>query len=122
MKCPVDDKGTISVVASVTPGPERTVGFIHGGDYRVTEYFTELRFVYHGDVAWFASSSNIPGVVTIHRGENVEGVLRRASAHPNMKFYDDAVLPTFLQKPSASRGPNGGQTIGASQITTSGVQ
>jgi hypothetical protein len=122
MKCPVDDDGTISLVANVTAPNERTMSFMHAGDYRVTEYFSELRFVYHGSAAWFSSGSNISSVLTVRRGENVEGILRRASEKPNIGFYDDVVLPNYIQNPSLGQTAPGRQTIGASQITTSGLQ
>jgi hypothetical protein len=122
MKCPIADDGTISLVANVTAPKERTMSFMHAGDYRVTEYFSELRFVYHGNAAWFASGSNISNVLTVRRGENVEGILRQASAKPNIGFYDGAVLPNYIQNPSLGQAAAGRQTIGASQITASGLQ
>ena len=122
MKCPVNNDGTISLVANVTAPQERTMSFMQGGDYQVTEYFSELRLVYHGNAAWFSSGSNISNVLTVRRGENVESILRRASAKPNIGFYDNVVLPSYVQNPSLGQTAPGRQTIGASQITTSGLQ
>ncbi len=122
MKCPIDDNGAITLAAKVTAPARRTMSYMHAGDYEVTEYFSELRFVYQGNSAWFANGTNIPGVLTVKRGENVESILRQASAKPNIAFFDNAVLPSYIQNPSAGGAAPGRQTIGASHLTTSGLR
>lgn len=122
MNCPVDDAGTISLVAAVTGPKQRTVSYIGSGDYTVQEYMTNLQFVYQGNVAWTSGGTNIPGILSLKSGENIEGVLRKASERPNISFYDGVILPKFLQKPAAGQGNQAQQTIGASRITTSGIK
>ena len=67
---------------------------------------TDLRFMYQGQPAWSASGTNIPGFLMLKRGENIEGVLRKASEKPNISFYDGVIFPKFLQKPTAGQGAN----------------
>ena len=122
MKCTVADNGTISLVASVTGPKERQISYMRSGDYKVQEYFTQLSFVYQGTAAWVASSTNIPFMISLKEGENIEGVLRKASEKPNISFYDGVILPKFLQKPTAGQGANSRQTLGGSQFTTSGLK
>ncbi|RLS52013.1 MAG: hypothetical protein DWH91_17655 [Planctomycetota bacterium] len=122
MGCEVGDAGTIRIVAKVTGPQEREISYFHSGDYKVQEYLTTLTFDYQGQAAWQTSSSNIPGMLWLKKGENIEGVLRKASEKPNISFYDGVVLPKFLQKPTTGQGVNGRQTLGASNLTTSGIQ
>jgi SLA1 homology domain 1, SHD1 len=123
MKCPVADTGTISLVAVVVGPKEREVSYMHSGDYKVQEYFTQLHFMYQGTPAWTASSTNIPFMLSLKRGENIEGVLRKLSEKPNTSFYDGVILPKFLQKPTAGQGGAASrQTLGGSQILTSGLK
>ena len=122
MKCSVADTGTITLVAAVTGPKERQVSYMHSGDYKVQEYITQINFVYQGTPAWGASSSNVPGMLWLKPGENIEGVLRKASEKPNISYYDGVILPKFLQKPAAGQGVVGRQTLGGSQFTTSGLK
>ncbi len=122
LKCTVADTGTISLVATVTGPKERDISYMHSGDYKVQEYLTQLSFVYQGTSAWFASGSNVPGMLWLKKGENIEGVLRKASEKPNINFYDGVILPKFLQKPTAGQGVNARQSLGGSQITTTGLK
>lgn len=122
MKCPVAAGGEIDLVASVE-GPKReTVSYFGSGDYKVQVYITHLKFVYQQKPAWQTSSSNIPGFLSLKRGENIEGVLRQASRQPSYEFYDRVVLPKFLQKPSGDQRAGGGHTLGASQVTAQGFR
>ena len=61
-------------------------------------------------------------MISLKEGENIEGVLRKASEKPNISFYDGVILPKFLQKPTAGQGANSRQTLGGSQFTTSGLK
>jgi hypothetical protein len=122
MKCPVGANGTIDLVAKVEGPKQKQVSFINSGDYQVTEYYTKLSFIYQGKSAWEGGGTNIPGIVSLREGENIEGVLRKASAGPAYGFYDNVVLPKFLQKPSESQNPGGGQTLGASNVTPEGLK
>jgi hypothetical protein len=105
-----------------TEGPkQKQVSFINSGDYQVSEYYTKLSFVYQGKTAWETGNTNIPGIVSLKAGENIEGVLRKASQGPEYGFYDRVVLPRFLQKPG-DQSAGGGQTLGNSNITPEGVR
>ncbi len=122
MKCPVADNGTITLAASVEGPKQREMRYIGSGTYKVSEYRTHLKFVYQGKPAWQTSSTNIPGIISLGRGENIEGVLRKASKQPSYGFYDRVVLPKFLQKPSGDARPGSGQTLGNSRVTAKGVR
>ncbi len=122
MDCKVAPEGTISVVAKVEGPKEREVSYFSSGDYKVQEYITSLSLVYQGQPAWFTNSSNVPGMLWLKKGENIEGVLRKASEKPSMGLYDSVILPRFLQKPAAGQGAIGRQTLGASTLTTSGLK
>lgn len=80
------------------------------------------QFLYREKPVWETSGTNIPGFLMLKRGENVEGVLRRASAQPSYEFYDRVVLPEFLQKPSDNQRPGAGQTLGVSMVTPTGFR
>ncbi len=122
MKCSVAEDGTISLVANVTGPTERKMSYMHSGEYTVQEYLTHLSFVYQGTPAWQSSNTNIPFMLSLNRGENIEGVLRKASAKADVGYYDRVILPKFLQKPTAGQGATSLQTLGASQITSSGLK
>jgi len=77
--------------------------------------------VYQGKSAWQTAGSNIPGVIMLKKGENVAGVLSKASEAPSYAFYDRVVLPKFLQKPS-DQGAASGHTLGGSQVTPEGLR
>lgn len=122
MDCLITPDAAVTVLAKVDGPKEREISYHGSGDYKVQEYMTTLSFVYQGQSAWQTSSSNVPGMIWLKRGENIEGVLRKASEKPNISFYDGVILPKFLQKPTAGQGPTGRQTLGASTITASGLR
>lgn len=122
MKCSVAPDGSIEVIAKIEGPQSRKVSYINSGDYQVQEYRSRLSFVYQGKPVWETSSTNIPGIISLREGENIEGVLRKASQGPSYGFYNNVVLPKFLQKPGDSPGPGGGQTLGVSQVTPEGLR
>ena len=122
MNCPAGDSGDVEVVAVVEGPTPRKVSYMHTGTYDVQEYFTKLKFVYQGQTVWESSWTNIPAVVHLPAGENMESFLRKASSSPTYQFYDDVVLPDFLQKPMGQNNPGGSQTIGASRLTPQGIR
>jgi hypothetical protein len=122
MNCKVAANGTIDLVAKIEGPRQREVSYFHSGDYQVQEYTTKLSFIYQGKPAWETAGTNIPGMIMLRDGENIEGVLRKASAQPAYAFYDNVVLPRFLQKPSENQGPGSGQTLGVSRVTPEGLQ
>ncbi|MBW3595817.1 MAG: hypothetical protein KY475_00925 [Planctomycetes bacterium] len=122
MNCKVGPGGTITLAAKVEGPKQRTVSYHRSGDHQVQEYRTRLTFIYQGKPAWETSGTNIPGIITLRKGENVGGVLQKASQGPAYGFYDRVVLPKFLQKPADNQGPGGGQTLGSSRVTPDGLK
>jgi hypothetical protein len=122
MKCLVQANAPIELAASVEGPKQKEVSYMHSGDYKVQEYRTWVKFVYQGKPVWETSGTNVPGMLMLKDGENVEGVLRKASAQPSYAFFDNVVLPEFLQKPSGSQRPGAGQTLGVCQVTATGFR
>lgn len=122
MKCPVQPNAAIEVAASVEGPKEKEVSYMFTGDYKVREHRTAVKFLYEGKSVWEASGTNIPGILTLKKGENVEGVLRKASEQPSYGWFDTVVLPEFLQKPAGGGGAGRGQTLGACRVTPTGFQ
>ena len=125
MKCPVADDGKVDVVAYIEGPKSREISYINSGTYTVQEYFTKLKIVYQGKTLWETQWTNIPGVLSLQRGENIETKLREASAHPAYGLYEAVVLPEFLQKPNESQNPGqpgAVQTIGQSTVTPRGIR
>jgi hypothetical protein len=120
--CQAGDNGTIELAASVEGPKDRDVRYMFGGgDYKMKEWMSRLKFVYQGQTAWETASSNVPGVVTLKKGENVGDKLREFEK-PNYGFFDHAELPKFLQKPTQGQTAGASLTLGQSRVTTSGLQ
>ncbi|MGA2798912.1 MAG: SHD1 domain-containing protein [Thermoguttaceae bacterium] len=122
MKCPIGDNGNVDVVAGIEGPKSKEVSYMHSGTYQVQEYLTKLKFVYQGKIIWETNSTNITPVIILKKGENVEGVLRKASEQPTYTFYDKVALPEFLQKPAENQNPKAVQTIGMSNVTPQGFR
>ena len=122
MKCPVQADAAVEIVAKVEGPKQKEIRFWHSGEYKVKEYLTKLEFMYQGKVIWKASGTNVPHFVSLKKGENLEGVLRKASAQPAYAYYDNIVFPEFLQKPSESQAAGAGQTMGACSVTPTGFR
>jgi hypothetical protein len=120
MKCPIQPNAAVEVVASVEGPKEKEISYMFTGDYKVQEYRTRVKFLYQGKPIWETSGTNIPMVLTLRDGENVAGVLKKASAQPSYGWFDGVVLPEFLQKPADGRGAGRGQTLGACRVTPTG--
>lgn len=119
--CTVGANGTIDLVAAVSGPTTKEISFIAAGDYKMQEYVTSLKFVYQGKVAWQTSGSNVPGGISRKPGESIEGILR-SMEKPQYQWFDRIALPKFLQKPSTGTGPQSIHTIGASELTTTGIR
>lgn len=121
MNCSVADNGTITLSASVS-GPEKDevsyIGFGRG-TYDVKRYNTRLEFNYQGRTAWSSGGSNIPFFITLKRGDTIESVLKQKSKGPDYSFFQHVQLPQMLQNPGESG--RGSQTLGRSNVTTSGL-
>lgn len=121
MGCSVSDKGTITLKASAS-GPEKDHVTYHGfggGTYDVKRYSTKLEFNYQGKTAWSSGGTNIPFIISIPRGETIESELKKRSKGPDYSFFANVHLPEMLQNPGD--GARGGQTLGRSDVTTSGL-
>jgi WD40 repeat protein len=122
LNCTIDPAGQVAVVAAVEGPKSREVHFRHSGTYHVQEYATRLKFVYQGQTLWETSNTNIPGILMLKAGENVEGRLREASAKPSYGLYTTVTLPEFLQKPSDKASHGAEQTLGTSQLSEQGIR
>lgn len=120
--CTAGDNGTIELAASVEGPKDRDVRYMFGGgDYKVKEYTSRLKFVYQGQTAWEQTGTNVPGVLSLKKGENVGDKLREHEK-PNYVFFERVELPKFLQKPVQGQGAGASLTLGQSRVTTSGLQ
>lgn len=119
--CKPGPVGTIDLVASVEGPKDRKISYHGAGTYQTKEWFSRLKFVYQGQPAWEASSSNVPFFIQYGKDDNIENALRRHEK-PDYAFFDRAELPKFLQKPTAGQGPGKSLTLGQSTITTAGLK
>jgi hypothetical protein len=122
LNCPIGPTGNVDIVAMVEGPKAREISYMNSGTYQVQEYFTRLKIVYQGQVVWETHYTNIPGFLQLKQGENVEGVLRKASEKPAYELYESVVLPEFVQKPLDNQNPGAPQTLGASQVTSQGLR
>lgn len=119
--CQVDPNGTIDLIATLEGPKEREVSYSRGGDYKMQEYLTKIRFVFQGQAAWESRGTNVPMVVSLKRGENMEGHLRSCEK-PNLAYFERIEFPKFIQKPAAGQTANSSLTLGQSKVTTSGIR
>ncbi|HET6880074.1 MAG TPA: hypothetical protein VFI31_07955, partial [Pirellulales bacterium] len=120
--CQAGDNGTIELTALIEGPKDRDVRYMFGGgDYKIKEWMSRLKFVYQGQTAWETSSSNVPFALSLKKGENVGDKLREFEK-PNYGFFDHVELPKFLQKPTQGQQPGASLTLGQSRVTTSGLQ
>jgi hypothetical protein len=121
--CQVGAGGAVELVASVEMGKPRKVSYSSfgpfgagGQSYSVQEYVSRLKFVYQGQTAWEVACSSVPGFLHLRDGETIEQALRN-SERPNYAWFNTVELPKVLQKPTP-----GAITLGASEVTVSGVR
>lgn len=117
----VGPNAAIELVATAEMGKRREISYRMFGSfgsktYSVQEYISRVKFVYQGQTAWEVSVTSVPGFIHLKEGETIEQVLRR-SERPNYDWFAKVELPKTLQKPTP-----GATTLGASQVTTAGVQ
>lgn len=122
LNCPIDPAAQVKVVALIEGPKSREIRYMHSGTYQVQEYFTRLKIVYQGQTLWETYHTNIPGMLSLKKGENIEGVLRKASSKPSYGLYQTVVLPEFLQKPSGDKFPGASQTLGKTHLTPRGIR
>ena len=119
--CKPGPVGTIDLVASVEGPKDRKISYHGAGTYQTKEFFTRLKFVYQGQPAWEASSSNIPFFLQYGKDDNIENALRKREK-PDYDFFSRTELPKFLQKPATGQGAGKSLTLGQSTITTAGLK
>jgi hypothetical protein len=125
MNCPVNDEGTIEVVASIEGPKTRQIAYVRSGTHQVQEFFTKLEFDYRDRTVWEAESSNIPPILQLNSGEskeNVAATLREAGKQPAYEFYERVALPEFLRNPSEDDRLGGDQPLGSSKVTAQGFR
>jgi hypothetical protein len=122
MKCPIDSSGKIDVVALIEGPKTREVSYSFSGTHQFQEYTTWLKFLYQGQTLWETLGTNVPSVVNLKSGENLESRLREKSQEPNYSFFDQVTLPEFLQKPTGDQRFGGGHTFGSSRVTPQGLR
>ena len=114
-------EGTIELVASTEEGEKRemtyrTFGMGFGTETcKVREFHSRLKFVYKGETAWQASSTNIPGFISLKEGETLQQHLKKCEK-PDYAFFEKADLPKLLMKPTATG------SVGSSKVTVNGLQ
>lgn len=119
--CLVGSNGTIELVASVDAAKEREISFWHSGTYKMKEFVTRVKFVYEGQSAWETSGTNVPFLVQLKKGENMEGHLREREK-PEYAFFERVELPRYIPKPTGGKGGGHSLTLGQSNVTTAGVR
>lgn len=115
--CQAGTNGTIELAASVEGPTEREISYTFLGTARVKEYISRVKLIYQGQPAWETSIGNVPGIVSVKRGDSLESTLREFE-NPNYTFFERVELPKLLQKPSGGQGPRAGLTLGQSKLTT----
>jgi hypothetical protein len=128
--CQVDPSGSVELVALTETGKRRDQSFgsigaprfgpfgrpANAKTYSVQEYFSRLRFVSQGQAVWELSCTSLPHMIHLNPGQSLEDFLR-STEHPNYAWFATVDLPKIVQKPTS-----GGSTLGASQVTATGVQ
>ena len=124
--CKVNQGAEVQLVAAVTGPKQEAVSYHMSGSHVVQSYVSKIAVQYRGQDAWGTSGTNIPGMVMLSRDETMESYLAKASSSPNLKIFEQVVLPEYLQKPAPPAGPNAQpqpfNTIGASKLTANGLQ
>jgi hypothetical protein len=121
IQCTVDPNGTVTLAAALEGPKQREISFIASGDYKMQEYIARVRFLYEGKPIWERANSNVPFMVHLSRGENIESHLRKLEK-PDYTFFERVELPKFLQKPAAGSSQSGSLTLGTSKLTTAGLR
>jgi WD40 repeat protein len=106
-------------------GPTReAVSYSFAGNFAMNKYGSTIEIMYEGKSIWSGGyGSNVPGFVSRDSREDVQKQLDEAGQSPNLAFYNQIVLPDFLQKPSNSTQPGSpaSQMIGHSKFTSNGL-
>ena len=111
-------------MAGITGPKQEAVSYHMSGAHVVQSYTSSLAIQYKGQTIWQSGGTNIPGMIMLSRDETMESYLAKASASPNLNFFQQVKFPEFLQKPSPAGNGNTQtlSTIGASTLTANGLQ
>jgi len=97
MECDIQDQARITLAAGVSGPKERTVSYIHSGDYKVKEYQLWVKILADDQVLWETSAGGVPFILFLRSGENVGQKLKELTAKPNYDWFKTVVLPQYLQ-------------------------
>lgn len=122
--CKISPNAEVQVVAGITGPKQEAVSYHMSGAHVVQSYTSSLAIQYKGQTIWQSGGTNIPGMIMLSRDETMESYLAKASASPNLSFFQQVKFPEFLQKPSPAGNGNTQtlSTIGASTLTANGLQ
>lgn len=96
MDCNIEPDARVAIVAAVTGPKERTVSYIHSGDYKVKEYILSLKIVVGTQVLWETSAGGVPFILFLRPGENVGQKLKELTSKPNYEWFKLVALPQYL--------------------------
>ena len=96
MDCTIDPDARVTIVAAVAGPRERTVSYIHSGDYKVKEYQLSLKIVLGKQVLWETSAGGVPFILFLRPGENVGQKLKELTSKPNYEWFKAVALPQYL--------------------------
>ncbi|MBX3444883.1 MAG: hypothetical protein KF774_20955 [Planctomyces sp.] len=117
----VAENAPITLTASVTNGGNdeltfRSFGFGFGEKtVTVTKWVSAVKMIVNGQSAFETSMVAVPHFINRTEDESIEQAVRKANV-PNYQFFQSVGIPGYVMKPT------GGQTLGASQITASGIR
>jgi hypothetical protein len=120
INCKIVPSAPLSLVLAVEGPKPREISYFGSGDYTVQEWIHSAKFMYAGKPIWQSGGTNVPFMVSLKRGENIEGVLR-SHEKPNYGWFEQVKLPQFLQKPAAGQQAQSGFGLGQSKFTISGL-
>lgn len=123
--CKVNPNAEVQIVAGVTGPKQEAVSYHMSGSHVVQSYASSVQVQYKNQTIWQTGGTNIPGMIMLSRDESMESYLAKASAAPNLKFFEQVNFPEYLQKPAPAANGNQPQqfnTLGASKLTASGLQ
>lgn len=99
LRSEVSSSAPIKLVATLEGPKARTVSYHLAGSFQVQQFISKLEFQYASERAWGASGTNIPGILTLKRGEGIAEKLKELEQHPNFSFYESVTLPKLIVRP-----------------------
>lgn len=123
--CTIASDAPVTLVASITGPTTEAASYHMSGAHVVKKYVSSIKLQYDGQDLWTGAATNIPGVLSLRRGESAKEALDRLSKSPNVGYFQHVSLPEYLQKPglAAGTGPKQGiATVGQSKVTIGGIE